>query len=219
MEVLKIQLFLEQVRKPQNNISLNKQIAETAEIILFGFALGVFQKRMDGAPDNAFFMVMQQFDVGNYFGRLAIWILLATIISVYAKSPLRAAINTFFFFISMLAGYYLYCNYVLGFLPRTYMMMWIVIAFSSFFMAYICWYAKGEGIIAIIISSMIIGVLLAQAFNLNITQGFYMYHFLEVFTWIISVILLRRKPKEYVLVIGLSVVIAFVYQVVMPHWG
>ena len=219
MEVLKIKPFLEQVRKPQNNISFTKQIAVTVGIILFGFALGVLQKQMDGAPVNAFLAVMQQFDVGNYFGRLAIWILLATIISVYAKSPLRAAINTFFFFISMLAGYYLYCNYILGFLPRAYMMMWIVIAFASFFMAYICWYAKGEGIIAIIISSMIIGVLLAQAFNLNITQGFYMYHSLEVFTWLIGVILLRRRPKEYAIEIGLSVVIAFVYQLVMPHWG
>ena len=139
--------------------------------------------------------------------------------NVRAKSPLRAAINTFFFFISMLAGYYLYCNYILGFLPKTYMMIWITISFVTFFMAYICWYAKGEGIIAIFISSMIIGVLLAQAINLNITQGFYVYHFMEVLTWIVGTILLRRKTKEYAIVIGLSVVIAFVYQLFMPHWG
>ena len=63
------------------------------------------------------------------------------------------------------------------------------------------------------------GVLLAQAFTLNITQGFYMYHFLEVITWLIGVILLRRKPKEYAIEIGLSVVVAFIYQLVMPHWG
>ena len=99
------------------------------------------------------------------------------------------------------------------------MIMWIVIAFASFFMAYICWYAKGNGTIAIIISSVIIGILLAQAFNLNITQGVYVYHFLEVLTWLIGVILLRRRPKEYALEIGLSVVIAFVCQLVMPHWG
>ena len=184
-----------------------------------GFLLGVFQKWIDGTGSSVLPMMLQQLDIGNYFGRLAIWILFATIISVYSESPLRAAINTFFFFISMLAGYYLYCNYILGFLPRTYMMMWIAIAFASFFMAYICWYAKGEGIIAISISSMIMGVLLAQAFNLNFAQGFYMYHFLEVITWLIGVILLRRKPKEYVIEIGLSVMMAFVYQLVMPHWG
>lgn len=119
----------------------------------------------------------------------------------------------------MLTAYYLYTNYVLGFLPKSYMMIWIVIAFASFFMAYICWYAKGEGFVAIIISSVIIGVLLAQAFSLKITQGFYVYHLWEVFTWIASVVLLRRKPKEYAIEIGLSVVIALVFQMTMPFWG
>ena len=218
-EVMKIKAFFEQIRKPSKNVSLNRQIVITLGIILLGFLLGVFQKWIDGTGSSILPMILQQIDIGNYFGRLAIWILLATVISVYSESPLRAATNTFFFFISMLAGYYLYCYYILGFLPRTYMMMWIVIAFASFFMAYICWYAKGEGIIAIFISSMIMGVLLAQAFNLNFTQGFYMYHFLEVITWLIGVILLRRKPKEYAIEIGLSVVIAFIYQLVIPHWG
>ena len=212
-------MYFEQIRKPSKNMSFKRRIAITLGVILLGLLLGVLQKWLDGAGSSILPAILQQLDVGNYFGRLAIWILLGTIISVYSESPLRAAINTFFFFLSMLAGYYLYCNYILGFLPRTYMMMWIVIAFASFFMSYICWYAKGEGIIAIFISSMIMGVLLAQAFNLNFTQSFYMYHFLEVITWLIGVILLRRKPKEYAIEIGLSVVIAFIYQLVMPHWG
>ena len=219
MEVFEIKAFFEMIRKPRKNIPLNRQVSITLGIILFGFVLGVLQKWMDGTASSTFPAILQQLDIGNFFGRLAIWILLGTIISVYSESPLRAAINTFFFFISMLAGYYLYCNYILGFLPRTYMMMWIVISFASFFMAYICWYAKGEGIIAILLSSVIMGVLLAQAFNLNITQGFYMYHYLEVVTWIIGVILLRRKPKEYAVAIGLSVLIAIVYQLTLPHWG
>ena len=217
--MLKIKAFFDKIRKPRKNIPLNRQLVITLGIILFGFVLGVLQKWIDGTGSSTLPVILQHLDIGNYFGRLAIWILLGTIISMYSESPMRAAINTFFFFISLLAGYYLYCNYILGFLPRTYMMMWIVIAFASIFMAYICWYAKGEGFIAIFISSMIIGVLLAQAFNLNITQGFYMYHFLEVITWIIGVILLRRKPKEYAIEIGLSFVIALVYQLTMPHWG
>ncbi len=212
-------MYFEQIRKPSENMSFKRRIAITLGVILLGLLLGVLQKWLDGAGSSILPAILQQLDVGNYFGRLAIWILLGTIISVYSESPLRAAINTFFFFLSMLAGYYLYCNYILGFLPRTYMMMWIVIAFGSFFMAYICWYAKGKGFIAITISSMMIGVLLAQAFNLNVTQGFYVYHSLEVLTWLIGVILLRRKPKEYAIEIGLSVVIAYIYQLVMPHWG
>lgn len=198
---------------------LRSQLAETAGIILFGFALGVLQKWMDGSAVNTFPVIIQQLDIVNYFGRLAIWILLATAISVYARSPLRAAVNTFFFFISMLAGYYLYCNYILGFLPKAYMMIWIMLSFVSFFMAYVCWYAKGEGVVAIFLSSLILGVLLAQAISLNISQGFYVYHIMEVFTWLAGVILLRRKPKEYAVVMGLSVVIAYVYQLMIPYWG
>ena len=200
-------------------MSHRSQVVITLGIVLFGFLLGVLQKWIDCNGGSNLPLILQQLDIGNYFGRLAIWILFGTIISVYAESPLRAAFNTFIFFMSMLAGYYLYCNYVLGFLPRSYMIMWIVIAFASFFLAYFCWYAKGKGFIAIIISSVIIGVLLAQAFNLRISQGFYVYHSLEVVTWLIGVILLRRKTPEYTIEIGLSIVIAFVYQLLMPHWG
>ena len=219
MEVREIRAYFEQIRKPNKIVPFKRQIVITLGVILLGFLLGILQKWIDGTGGSNLPVILQQLDIGNYFGRLAIWILLGTIISMYSESPLRAAINTFIFFISMLAGYYFYCNYVLGFLPRTYMMMWMVIAFASFFMAYICWYAKGNGIIAIIISSVIIGILLAQAFNLNITQGVYVYHSLEVLTWLIGVILLRRTSKEYAIEMGLSVVIAFIYQLVMPHWG
>ena len=215
----KIKTYFEQIRKPSKKLSYKRQIVITLGVILLGFLLGTLQKWIDGTGGSNLPLILQQLDIGNYFGRLAIWILLGSIISVYSESPVRAGINTFVFFISMLAGYYLYCNYVLGFLPRAYMMIWIVVSFASFFMAYICWYAKGEGIIAILISSVIIGVLLVQTINLNITQGFYVYHSLEVVTWLIGVILLRRTLKEYAIEIGLSVVIAFVYQLVMPHWG
>ena len=215
----KIKRYLEQIRKPSKKLSYKRQIVITLGLILLGFLLGTLQKWIDGTGGSNLPLILQQLDIGNYFGRLAIWILLGSIISVYSESPVRAGINTFVFFISMLAGYYLYCNFVLGFLPRAYMMMWLLFAFASFFMAYFCWHAKGEGIIAILISSVIIGVLLAQAINLNITQGFYVYHSLEVVTWLIGVILLRRTLKEYTIEIVLSVVIAFAYQLVMPHWG
>ena len=46
-----------------------------------------------------------------------------------------------------------------------------------------------------------------------------MYHPLEALTWIVGVIILRRKPKELAAELGLSVVIAFAYQLVIPHWG
>lgn len=212
-----MQAFFEKIRKPKTGIPIKRKIAATIGIILFGFALGILQKWMDGTAGNAFPAILQQLDLTNYFGRLAIWILLAAAISVYSGSPLRAGVNTFAFFISMLTGYYLYCHFVLGFLPKTYLMIWVGISFLSFFLAYACWYAKGEGAVAILLSSLILGVLLAQAIDLP--QGFSIYHPLEVVTWILGVILLRRKPKEYVIEIALSLPIAFVYELMIPHWG
>lgn len=213
-----MKVFLEKIRIPQKGVT-SKYILATVGFMLFGFALGVFQKWIDGTASNYFPMIFQQLNVVNYFDRLSIWILLGTIISVYSKSPLRASINTFSFLISMLMGYYLYCNYVLDFLPKTYMMIWVVIACVSFFMAYMCWYAKGKGVFANVLSGTIIGVLFAQAFNLNPLQGFYMYDLMEVITWIIGVLILYRKPKEFVLELGVSVIVAFIFQLIIPHWG
>lgn len=205
--------FLEKIRKPSKDQSILTRILIMFGIILGGFMLGVLQKWIDGSPSNILPDILNQLDIGNYFGRLAIWILLGTIISVYAKTPLQASINTFLFFISMLTGYYLYCNYVLGFLPRTYMMIWIVASIFSFFLAYVCWYAKGQGKIAIILSSGILGVLFSQA--IVITQGIYVRYFLEVVTWLFGVIVLYRKPKEFAVEMGLSLMMAFVYQLII----
>ena len=113
--------FLNKIRTPEKSASLTMQIMTTAAIMLFGFALGVLQKWLDGSPGNLFPQWMEPLDIRNFFGRLALWILLGTCISVYSKTPVRTSINVFAFFISMLAGYYLYCHYVLGFLPRAYM--------------------------------------------------------------------------------------------------
>ena len=97
------------------------------------------------------------------------------------------------------------------------MMIWIVVSIFSFFLAYVCWYAKGQGKIAIIISSVILGVLFSQA--ILITQGIYVTHFLEVATWLLGVIVLYRKPKEFAVEMGASLVVAFVYQLIIPYWG
>lgn len=209
--------YLEKIRRPDKGAPLKTQVIITICIMLLGFLLGVLQKWIDGSPSNIFPLLLQQLDIGNYFGRLAIWILLGTVISVYSKTPVRASLNTFLFFICMLAGYYLYSNYVLGFLPTTYMMIWVIFSFLSFFMAYICWYAKGNGIISILISSVIIGVLFSQAFL--ITQGIYVTHLPEVITWGVGIIILYRKPKELAVELGLSILVAFVYQLVIPYWG
>lgn len=209
--------YLLKIRAPKNNVEIKKQLLITLGIIIVGFMLGILQKWLDETASNSLPVFIQQLDISNYFGRLAVWILSATVISVYSDTALRASINTFLFFISMLSGYYLYCNFILGFLPRTYMMIWVLIAIVSFFLAFICWYAKGNGIVAVVISGVILGVLFSQAFL--IIQGFHITHLLEVLTWIVGVIILRRNLKEFAMEMGLSVIVAVFYQLVIPYWG
>ncbi len=206
--------FLNKIRTPDKSGSTLNKVLFCLLFIVLGLALGVLQKWLDNTVVNELPLFLQQLDITNFFGRIAIWILLGTIISVYSKTPQKAAINTFLFFISMVSGYYLYCNFVVGFLPVSYMMIWIGYSFASFFLAYICWYAKGKGAIAIIISSAVLGALLSQAVIL--TQGIYITYVPEVITFLIGVVILFRKPKEFVIEILLSIVFAVVFQLFNP---
>lgn len=215
--MVNIKSYLEKIRIPDRRDSARKILLTSVGITVIGCMLGILQPLIDTTPSNYLPPILQWLDIRNYFNRLAIWILLATAISIYAKTPLRAAINTFLFFISMVSSYYLYCNFVLHFLSTSYMMIWISISFLSFFLSYVCWYAKGNGIVAIIISAGIIGVLFSQAFL--ITQGFYVTYLTEVITWGIGLIILRRNLKEFAVEFAMSFVIAFFYQLVIPYYG
>ena len=71
--------------------------------------------------------------------------------------------------------------------------------------------------VAVMISSVILGVVFSQAFL--ITQGFYMTHVLEVVMWMLALLILRRKPKDFMILMIASLVVAYVYQLFVPYWG
>lgn len=209
--------FLQKVREPRENPSMRRELLTCAAVVLLGFSLGIFQKWLDGSAFNELPMIFQRLDITNFFGRLAIWILLTTILSVYAATPLRASVHTYLFFFSMVSGYYLYCSAVLGFFPRSYAMVWIVLSFLSTLPAYLCWYAAGSGAPAIVISALILGVLFSQAFAL--IQGFRMLYLPEVIVWAAALVILRREPKGFAAEIGLSLAVALFVQLFLPYWG
>lgn len=209
--------FLNGIRCVDRKISVNRQAAATVGIMLLGIALGTVSKHLDCTASNSLPDILAYLDVTNFLGRFAIWILIAVCISVYSVSPVRAGINVFVFFAGMVASYYLYSKFIAGFFPAGYAMIWVVFTIISPVLAFICWYAKGKGMVAVMISGVISGVLFSQAFQ--ITQGFYVPHFLEVPTWIAGVIVLFRKPKEFIAEMGITLIVAFLYQSVIPYWG
>ena len=89
---------LDKIREPDCGGSLRSRVLASAMIALSGILIGVLQKWMDSVAVNELPMFLQQIDIVNLMGRLTIWILIAVCISVYSKTPLRASLNTFIFF-------------------------------------------------------------------------------------------------------------------------
>lgn len=207
--------MLENIRKPVH-ISLKRQFLNTFFVLLFGIGMGVLSKFLDCIPSNELPHFIEHIDLGNFFGRMSVWYFLAVVISVYSKTSLRAAINVFLFFAGMLAGYYAYTRIFAGFYPdRSYFMLWAGLTLISPVLAFICWYAKGAGKAAVVISSVIIAVLFLQAFYFGTTY-FDASSPLEVIVWIAGIVILCQSPKRLAAVMVLSLVIAAVLRTISP---
>ena len=209
--------MLDSIRTVQKKDPIQKQIIYSILNFVFGVCLGIFSKALDTTGFNELPRIMQILDITNFLGRFAIWIFIAVCISVYSSSAKRAALNVFLFFIGMTSSYYLYSTFVVGFFPRSYALIWFGLTAVSPVLAYFCWYAKGDGWIAVAFSGGIIGVLLSQAVFLF--QGIRISFIPEVIVWLASLWVLRRKSKEFVGEIVLSVAVAALVQIFVPFWG
>ena len=116
----------------------------------------------------------------------------------------------------MVASYYLYSNYVAGFFPKSYAMIWVGFTVLSPIPAFFCWYVKGTGWFSIVISTGILG------FLINCTLAYGMWYVdlrsvLHLVTLILGALMLRRRSgKETLLVIGLSIPAAILLDMLIP---
>lgn len=212
--------FLENVRRSEKRYSVKKQIIITAGVLLIGICLGAFSKFLDHRHAELPTLLMSvdmALDFHNFLGTFAPWIVMAVFISVKSETPIRAGINVFVFFAGMVTSYYLYSNFVAGFFPRSYAMIWIGLSLISPVLAFFCWYAKGKGWISLIISA---GIL---AFIMNSTLSYGMWY-VDIRSWlhlimlILGIVILRRSLKETVCIIGISIPFAVLLDMIIPFW-
>lgn len=214
---------LKEIRIAETPISNNRKIINTLAVFLLGIFLGTFSKYLDFRQSELPSVLMaidELLDLHNFLGRFAIWVLIAMFISIYSNSALRAGINVFMFFVGMVSNYYLYSNFIAGFFPRSYAMIWIGFTVVSPLLAFVCWYAGGKSKPAFILSIMILAVL----FDMCFTYGWGYFEarsILELLIFILGFILLKRDSFKSSLLMGtLSIVLAFLIQIAIPiHFG
>lgn len=207
--------FLDNIRKPEKHISIQRQIMHTIGVLVLGIILGTFSKWLDCMPSNQLPYLMEYLDIRNFLGRFAFWIFMGVCISIYSSSALRAAVNVFVFFTGMVGSYYLYSKFAAGFFPRAYAMIWVGFTIVSFFLAFICWYAKGKGKPGLMICAGIVGVLFNTAFAYG--PGYFdVRYVLELILFCVSIWILKRTWKETLLMTGIGIVFAFLLRFISP---
>ena len=213
--------YLNRVRRPEAQSSLQSKLLMVAGALLLGACLGTFSKFLDyrqAALPSFLQQIDASLDLHNFLGTFAPWIVIAVFLSIKSPSPFQASAVVFAFFVGMVASYYLYSNYVAGFFPKSYAMIWVGFTLLSPILAFFCWYAKGTGWLTIVISAGILGFLI----NCTLVYGMWYVDIrspLHLLTLILGVLMLRSKSvKETLLVVGFSIPATILLDMLIPFY-
>ena len=127
---------------------MKKILLNPLAMFIVGLGIGIMARLLDIYTQN----------LGEIFSQMAVWILLGTLISIYSKTPKKAAANTLTFCLGMLITYYAVAALSHGVYGISFIMGWTIFALCSPVMAYFAWMTKQKGVFPQIISIGIVAV-------------------------------------------------------------
>ena len=208
---------LNAIREPRQAAGKNIFFYAVGSLIL-GILLGIFSKWLDSlALDRTIWWhrMLERLDLGNFFSDMAVWLLLALVIAVFSSSAVTAALNVFAFFAGMCAAYHLSSILFAGFNPSSYMMIWYAITLVSPVLAVLCWYARGKGLLPILLDIGIMSVFTLSCFAIGFIYVD-LKGILYLLVFIGAVAVLYRSPKQTAISVPVGFLLAFLLNPLWP---
>jgi hypothetical protein len=165
-----------------------------------GVLLGILSKGFDGVSI-----------IGDVTTEIGVWIFLASIIALISHNPISSAINTILFFLAMLAAYYLYGHFVLGFFPQAYFRMWLLAASLTPFGGFLLWFAHGNGWFSAVVAALPISVLLAHGYPVWYTHKVTLFMDIVFAVVLVFVLPTTSKQRLYASLFSLPIAVAFYF--------
>ncbi|MFO8060677.1 MAG: hypothetical protein R6U70_08490 [Bacillota bacterium] len=151
-------------QRPALYLSRRQRILRLLPVLALGATMGILAKHADATSILG--------DIGTELG---VWVLTATILAAWSRSPEAAALNVLALFVAMLAAYYGYTVMLFNAVPWRYVLRWGGFALLSPIAGYIVWYSRGDGWAAALSASLPIALLLTEGYTFyytrNMTQG------------------------------------------------
>ena len=132
-------------------------------LLAIGLCAGALARWMDIYTQN----------LGDVFSKLAVWILIGTLIAIYSDAPGRAAANTLAFCLGMLAAYYAVAMLTHDVYSWRYIIVWTAFALCVPLLAVLTWMTRRWGAagcvirVGIVAVSALSSVLLFGGFGLD----------------------------------------------------
>lgn len=190
---------LNQIRARANvQLPVQQKLTPLLFSLCLGALLGFLAKRYDSVPIIG--------EIGTYLGG---WVLIATVLSAWSRSPRAAALQVLVFFAAMLTVYYLYSMALFGFFPKYYFLAWGGIALLSPIAGHIAWYARGTGWLAALCACLLIALLFVEGYSFfytgSIPRG------LDILSGLFLIVVLGSNNRQRARIFVVSAIVFVIF--------